>query len=199
LIDAGGSAIGTPVAAAPAERPPLRAALVVLATMALLAGGGIVLGLGDLIAGDHARPATTSLTAPAGGGWDAPISFGALAVRRVERTAGTTHGAGHAIEGDRHDEVRVLLTLGNRRARAVAFSPGQFRLRLEGSGTSVPPVRPNPPPGGIAPAETVAQRLTFVVPARRTAFALLFDDLERSKPLTIALGSLPRPASRGKE
>jgi hypothetical protein len=199
LIDPAGSALARPIAASTADAPPLRTALVVLATAALLAGAGVALGLADLIAGDHAQPATTSFRAPAGVAWAAPVSFGALAVRRVERTAGTTHGAGHAVDGVRHDEVRVLLTLGNRRSRAVAFSPGQFRLRLDGLGTTVPPVRPNPPPGGIAAAETVSQRLTFVVPARRTAFALLFDDLERSRPLIIALGSLPRPASRGKE
>jgi hypothetical protein len=172
---------------------------VVLGTVACLAGAGIVLGLADLVAGDHPQPPTTSRAAPASGAWGAPVSFGAVAVRRAERTAGTTHGAGHAIDGDRHDEVRVLLTVSNRRARAIAFSPGQFRLRLDGQDTTVPPVRPNPPPGGVAAAETVAQRLTFVVPARRTAFTLVFDDLEHSRPLAIALGSLPRPVARGKE
>ena len=125
-----------------------------------------MLALADLVRGDHAPAATTAKTAPSAGAWNAHVSFGALTVRRVERTAGTTHGAGHAIEGDRHDEVRVLLHLGNRRAQAVAFSPGQLRLRVDGSGATVPPLRPNPPPGSIAAAETVDQRLTFVVPAR---------------------------------
>jgi hypothetical protein len=37
----------------------------------------------------------------------------------------------------------------------------------------------------------VRQDLVFVVPARRAAFTLVFDDLARPRPLGIALGSLP--------
>ena len=87
----------------------------------------------------------------------------------------------------------MTVTLSNQGRRTMPYSPGQLRLRLDGVGTSVPPTRPNPPPGSITAGRTLEQRLTYVVPAQLTSFALSFSDLDRAAPLAIELGSLARP------
>jgi hypothetical protein len=121
----------------------------------------------------------------------ASASFGPVAVERLERfRGGARDGGGHAEAGAGADRIRVSLTLANRRPRTLPYSPGQFRLHLGGSRATVPPTRPSPPPGAIGAGRSLPQRLTFVVPAARRSFALVFDDLDRAKPLSIELGSL---------
>jgi hypothetical protein len=178
----------TPTATIGVAGAPIRAATAVVAAVGALAVGGgglVVAGLGS-----GERPSVVR-EAPASAAWDATTSVGPMSVQRVERFAGPPHGGGHGAT-ERSDRIRVSLTLTSTRKRRVPFSPGQFRLRLDGSGVTVAATRPNPPPASIAAGETLRPQLTFVVPAASASFALVFDDVGRPRPLPIVLGSLPR-------
>jgi hypothetical protein len=174
-----------PQPSAPATRAPVRAAGVVVGTVLALALVGAALSAWSLV--DHTP--TVSGAPPFAGAWNAAASFGPIRVGRVERAAGTEFAGGHHTADEKVDELRVSLRVSNRLARDVPYSPGQFRVRL--GRTSITSVRPNPPPAVIRAGQTVRQDLVFVVPARRSAFILVFDDLGRPRPLSIALGSLP--------
>lgn len=163
--------------------------------MIALAIAGGALGVHALVTAHEGRPAPTVVReAPADGAWTAAASFGTVAVERVERFAGAApaHGGRHAGRNPavRHDEVTVFIGAANRLRRPVPFSPGQFRLRLEGTGTTVTAANPNPPPAGIDAGGRLRHDLTFLVPERRTALTLLFHDIGRSRPLAIDLGSV---------
>jgi hypothetical protein len=54
------------------------------------------------------------------------------------------------------------------------------------------PAAVNPSPAVLEPRQTLHQRLTFAVPARRTTVGLVFEDLGRARPVEIDLGPLPR-------
>ena len=184
------------ISAAPApERlrggSPVRLAVAVLGASGLLAATGGALSLTALVSGEHGPPPIASREAPAGGAWAPASSFGQIAVERVARIAGRPHGPGHADPQSRSDQIRVSITLTNRQRRRIAYSPGQFRLRLPEARTTVSATNPNPPPGSIAAGQKLRQRLTFIVPAARTRFTVVFDDLGRAAPISIALGSLP--------
>ena len=126
---------------------------------------------------------------PFAGAWNADASFGPIRVEDVNRVANDEFTGGHHTAQEKVDELRVTVKIANHLDRRVPFSPGQFRVRL--GGITFTSVRPNPPPNSIGAGDTVRQQLTFVVPARRSAYTLLFDDLGRPRPLSIALGSLP--------
>jgi hypothetical protein len=176
--------LSAPALSAPGA-PPVRAAAAVLGVVALLAIAGAALGVRALTAHDP----TVSGRPPFAGAWDADASFGPIRVEQVERVANDELAGGHHTAQEKVDELRVSITVANRLDRRIPYSPGQFRVRL--GTTTITSLRPNPPPNSIAAGGTVSQRLSFVVPARRSAYTLLFDDLGRRGPLSIALGSLP--------
>jgi hypothetical protein len=165
--------------------PPIRAAGAVLAVVLALALAGAGISAWSLT--DHTPTVTGREPFP--GAWDAAASFGPVTVERVQRAAGTEFAGGHHTGDEKVDELRVSLRLRNGLDRRIPYSPGQFRVRL--GATTITSVRPNPPPGAVGAGETLRQDLIFVVPARRSTFTLVFDDLGRPRPLTIALGSLP--------
>jgi hypothetical protein len=171
------------VVAAPV--PPVRVAAVVLVVVALLAIAGAALGVRGLAAHDP----TVNGTPPFAGAWNADASFGPVRVEDVKRVANDEFTGGHHTAQETVDELRISVEIANHLHRRIPFSPGQFRVRL--GGITFTSVRPNPPPNSIGAGDTVRQQLTFVVPARRSTYTLLFDDLGRPRPLTIALGSLP--------
>jgi hypothetical protein len=164
--------------------PPVRAAAAVLTVVAVLAIAGAAIGVRNLAAHDP----TVNGTPPFAGAWNADASFGPVRVEQVERVANDEFTGGHHTAQEKVDELRVSVEMANHLARRIPFSPGQFRVRL--GAVTFTSVRPNPPPNSIGAGDTVRQQLTFVVPARRSAYTLLFDDLGRATPLTIALGSL---------
>jgi hypothetical protein len=157
----------------------------VLGAVALLAIAGAALGVRTLAAHDPEVDGTP----PFAGAWNADASFGPIRVESVKRVANDDFAGGHHTADEKVDELRVSVKVANRLDRRIPFSPGQFRVRL--AGITFTSVRPNPPPNSIGAGDTVRQRLTFVVPARRSAYTLVFDDLGRPRPMTIALGSLP--------
>lgn len=178
-----------------APHAPVSAARAVVAGVIALAIAGGALGVHALVTADDARPVPTAVReAPGGGAWTAAASFGTVAVERVERFAGAApaHGGEHPDRNPavRHDEVTVFIGAANRLGRPVPFSPGQFRLRLDGTGSTVTAANPNPPPAAIDAGGRLRHQLTFLVPERRTALTLLFHDIGRSQPLAIDLGSL---------
>ena len=179
----------TSIATTAVAGAPIRAATAVMATVGALAvGGGALAVAGPGFGGE--RPSVVR-EAPAAGAWDASTSVGPMSVQRVARFAGPPHGGGHAGADEGSDRIRVSFTLANDRGRTVPFSPGQFRLRIDGTGTTVTATQPNPPPGFIEAGQSLRHRLTFAVPATRASFTLVFDDLGRATPLPIELGSLP--------
>ena len=165
--------------------PPVRAAAAVVGCVFVLALIGAGLAAWSLT--DHTP--TVAGTPPFAGAWNATASFGPIRVEHVERAAGTEFAGGHHTADEKVDELWVSLRAVNRLDHEIPYSPGQFRLRL--GPTTLTSVRPNPPPAAIRAGQTVRQDLVFVVPARRAAFTLVFDDLGRSRPLSIALGSMP--------
>jgi hypothetical protein len=165
--------------------PPVRAAGAVVATVLGLALAGAALAAWSLT--DH-TPTVTGAP-PFDGAWNAAATFGPVRVGHVERAAGTEFAGGHHTADEKVDELRVSLRLSNRLGRDIPYSPGQFRVRL--GRTTITSVRPNPPPDALRAGRTVRQDLVFVVPARRAAFTLVFDDPAHTKPLSIALGSIP--------
>ena len=171
--------------AGPAPVPAVRVAAAVLIVIALCAIAGAALGLRTLTAHDP----TVNGAPPFAGAWNADASFGPIRVEDVNRVANDDFTGGHHTAQEKVDELRVTVKIANRLDRRIPYSPGQFRVRL--GGITFTSVRPNPPPNSIGAGDSLRQQLTFVVPARRSAYTLLFDDLERPGPLSIALGSLP--------
>ena len=165
--------------------PPVRAAATVLAAVALLP----LAGAGRGRRGIPAHDPTVDGRPPFSGAWKATASFGPVRVDDVKRVAAAEFAGGHHTAQEQVDELRVTVRVANRLDRRIPYSPGQFRVRV--GATTITSVRPNPPPNSIGAGDTVSQRLTFVVPARRAAFILVFDDLGRRTPLSIALGALP--------
>jgi hypothetical protein len=165
--------------------PPVRAATTVLAVVAVLTVAGAGLGLRGITAHDP----TVDGRPPFAGAWNAHASFGPVRVEAVKRVANDELAGGHHTAQEKVDELRVTVRAENRLGRRIPYSPGQFRVRL--GATTITSVRPNPPPNSIGAGDSVSQQLTFVVPARRSAYTLVFDDLGRRTPLSIALGSLP--------
>jgi hypothetical protein len=143
---------------------------------------------------EGARRVTSLAPAP---GWRAAASFGPLIVLRVDRGAAGVHASAHEAEPGavRNDLVQVNVRLGNRRDRAVAFSPGQFRLRVRGARGTISAVDPRRTPGSIAAGETLTQPLAFIVPSPLTDLTLEFADLDTPRPLSIHLGSLAGPTT----
>jgi hypothetical protein len=179
------SALAPPQAPHPSAAAPLRAAAAVVGVVLALALAGAALAAWSLV--DHTP--TVNGAPPFSGAWHTAASFGPIRVGHVERAAGDEFAGGHHTADEKVDELRVSLRVTNRLGRDVPYSPGQFRVRL--GRTTVTSVRPNPPPAVIRAGQTLRQELVFVVPARRAAFILVFDDLARPRPLSIALGSLP--------
>jgi hypothetical protein len=169
----------------PSAAAPVRAAAAVVGVVLALALAGAALAAWSLV--DHTP--TVNGAPPFSGAWHTAASFGPIRVGHVERAAGDEFAGGHHTADEKVDELRVSLRVTNRLGRDVPYSPGQFRVRL--GRTTVTSVRPNPPPAVIRAGQTLRQELVFVVPARRAAFILVFDDLARPRPLSIALGSLP--------
>lgn len=164
-----------------------------LAAVAALALAGAALAVLQLASGPG--PAGVVVEPPRAGAWEVATAFGPVAVERVERVAGPAHAAHVDVTGavERQDELRVSLAVENRLGRPVPYSPGQLRLRHEGAGTTSSAIDPRRGAQVLAPGRTVRQEIAFLVPRRRTRFALVVDDLVALRPPAIALGTVPGP------
>jgi hypothetical protein len=178
---------------ASAAAAPPRSVRAVLAAVAVLAATGLGLGVRAIVAGPLEAHAAVVREAPAPGAWDALASFGPVVAERVERSVAHTFDAHHGSTDARSDAIVVSVRLRNRLARAVPFSPGEFRLQAIGRGTTVTPIRPLAPPGAIGARTTLRTEIGFLVPAAYRAFALVFADALGTRPLRIPLGVVPAP------
>jgi hypothetical protein len=176
-----------------AATAPPRSVRAVLAAVAVLAAAGLGLGVRAIVAGPLETHATVVREAPAPGAWNALASFGPVVAERVERSVAHTFDAHHGSTDARSDAIVVSVRLRNRLARAVPFSPGEFRLQAIGPGTTVTPIRPLDPPGAIGARTTLRTEIGFLVPAAYRAFALVFADALGARPLRIPLGVVPAP------
>jgi hypothetical protein len=168
-----------------------------LVAVVVLALAGAAISYAVLAAGpEHGATGAVTAIAPAPG-WRTAASFGPLTVERVERGAAGTHASPHETEPGavRNDVVRVEVRLRNRLDRAVPFSPGQFRLRVQGAHGTISAIDPRRRLGSIGAGETVTQPLAFIVPSPLTDLTLEFADLEMPRPLSMHLGSLAAPTS----
>jgi hypothetical protein len=178
---------------ASAATAPPRSVRAVVAAVAVLAAAGLGLGVRAIVTGPlDAHPAVVR-EAPAPGAWNVLARFGPVVAERVERSIAHTFDAHHGSTDARSDAIVVSVRLRNRRAHAVPFSPGEFRLQAVGPGTTVTPIRPLAPPAAIGARTTLRTEIGFLVPAAYRAFALVFDDALGTRPRRIPLGVVPAP------
>jgi Domain of unknown function (DUF4352) len=178
-------------------------ALCVLAVVAAMVG--TVLAAGDISPARPDRveddPATYRAAEPV------TTSFGSVTVGAASRTkgltaqdlAGQSHGIGNLVK--RKDvAVSVEVTVTNRRAVPVPFSPAAFTLALHKDGVPVRRVRVGY--SSVKAAELVAgasmnARLSFVAPRDQSHVSLEFTDAEAGVRHTIDLERTTGRASRG--
>jgi hypothetical protein len=127
-------------------------------------------------------------------------SFGSVALLASSRLAlESPAAAGHhhtvsstpvpsAVHGAWTDAVRVEVEVHNGSRRAMALSPGQFRVRVDGSGPTVSLYRADGGPGALEPGTTSTLQITYLAPPRGRPLSLEFADAGAMR--TLALGSL---------
>ncbi|RPF26442.1 twin-arginine translocation signal domain-containing protein [Georgenia muralis] len=81
--------------------------------------------------------------------------------------------------------LRVDVAIANLLERAVAFSPGQFRLRVGADGPTVTALDTELTPGALAAGRTVRTWLTFLVPASPALLSLSFEDTAATLSLAL--------------
>jgi hypothetical protein len=187
-----GNATATPGGAA---LRGVRLALVAAAVTG--AAAGVVLAAGVLRGRDADR--LTNVATPFASEY--PTSFGIVAVAHAEKLSGATakdlvagaHG-GQGLVGPEQSQVSVSVTFTNMLDAPVAYSPDQFRLRVDGA-DAVPVTESGMQPGTLQPNAAIEARLGFVVPRRASGFALEFEDAGKQSPVVIDLGRLDQPAA----
>jgi hypothetical protein len=129
-------------------------------------------------------------------------SFGAVSLLGSERIATRGGGAHHAarvshapargadlpvtsrVHGAWHDAVVVDLAVANERTSRLAFSPGQFRLRVDRTGPTVSLYSADRDAGLLAPGSTT-MRITYLAPPPGRELSLEFDDAEGDATVTL--------------
>jgi hypothetical protein len=112
-----------------------------------------------------------------------PIRTGFGLVRLVasRREPGSSPDPSHAGHDEQAlgvwpDRVVVLVEVRNDSRQPVRVAPGQFRLRVLDSGTTVTFVRAEPHGGVVAPGRVMELLLTFLAPPGPETFALEFAE-----------------------
>jgi hypothetical protein len=91
--------------------------------------------------------------------------------------------------------VRVEIELHNGSDRPVLLSPGQFRLSLGTTGTTVAPYDAGRPVAAVPAAQTVRTWVTYLAPVEETDLTLRYDDPGLARPLAFHLPATPLPAT----
>ena len=155
---------------------------------------GVALAV-DVVGGtgahDHTGPATDGI------GLSQETSFGQVTVQDAEKlggltsksVAGVTHGVQNLVTQD-NAEVQVSILLTNLSDRSVAYSPGQFQLRVGRKAARVPARDTNVVPGTLLAGASIEGRVGFVVPRATSELVVEFADPGSSRPIVIPLGSL---------
>jgi hypothetical protein len=136
------------------------------------------------------------------GSW---TSFGSVAVLAAAR--GVRHDAAAHLHHDPgpageplanrtwSTTVRVEIELHNGSDRPVLLSPGQFRLSLGTTGTTVAPYDAGRPVAAVPPARTVRTWVTYLAPIEEPDLTLRYDDPGLVRPLAFRLPATPLPAT----
>jgi hypothetical protein len=188
-----------PVALHPSTWSRRRVLVVVCAGGALTAAGPI-----SLIATSSDPEPVPHTTTRGRGTW---TSFGSVALLFAARAA-RPDSAAHLHEGAAPaggplanrtwtTVVRVRLEVHNGSERPALLSPGQFRLRLGATGTTVSPYDVDRPPAAVPPAQTVQTWVTYLAPAEESELSLEYDDTGMARPLTFDLSLPALPAAAG--
>jgi hypothetical protein len=120
------------------------------------------------------------------GAW---TGFGTVAVLSTSSRVAALLG-GHAGHGDAsgrplgEDELRLDVEVHNGLAAPVLFSPGQFRLRLDGGGT-VTPFDVGSPPGPVAPGSTTRTWVSYLVPRGARGYEVEFTEAGPSQMVRV--------------
>ncbi|MDQ1620007.1 MAG: hypothetical protein QOE19_2576 [Actinomycetota bacterium] len=77
----------------------------------------------------------------------------------------------------------------------MLLSPGQFRLSLGTTGTTVAPYDAGRPVAAVPAAQTVRTWVTYLAPVEETDLTLRYDDPGQARPLAFHLPATPLPAS----
>jgi hypothetical protein len=85
--------------------------------------------------------------------------------------------------------VRVVVTVHNQLDQPVLFSPGQFRLGIDGTAGTVAPLDAGRVSGALAPGTAVRTWVRFLAPEQTGALRLEFADVGRGRTISIDLGS----------
>jgi hypothetical protein len=111
-------------------------------------------------------------------GHDAVTTAGASAAAAVAAATLAAHRTWPGL-------LRVDVAIANHLERAVAFSPGQFRLRVGADGPTVTALDTELTPGALAAGRTVRTWLTFLVPAAPAVLSLGFEDTAATLSLAL--------------
>jgi hypothetical protein len=172
--------------------------------LALVCAGGALSAAGPvgLIATrDGAKP----LPRPIVRGRGSWTSFGSVAVLAAARdvrhdAAAHLHHDPAAAGGPLANRtwsttVRVEIELHNGSDRPVLLSPGQFRLSLGTTGTTVSPYDAGRPVAAVPAGRTVRTWVTYLAPVEETDLTLRYDDPGLARPLAFHLPATPLPAT----
>ncbi|WP_454778607.1 twin-arginine translocation signal domain-containing protein [Georgenia muralis] len=111
-------------------------------------------------------------------GHDAATAAGASAAAAVAAATLAAHRTWPGL-------LRVDVAIANHLERAVAFSPGQFRLRVGADGPTVTALDTELTPGALPAGRTVRTWLTFLVPAAPAELSLSFEDTAATLALAV--------------
>lgn len=139
-------------------------------------------------------------------------AFGSVAVLAVDASTRRGPAAGHAHTGVRaalgapesHEAwtrvLRVEVELHNGLGRPVAFSPGQFRLRLGRGGRTVTPYDSSLPAAALPAHSTLAGSVSYLVPEDAGDLTVEFSDPVPGEVLSLlADGRSPSTGHHGHE
>jgi hypothetical protein len=172
--------------------------------LAIVCAGGAVSAAGPvwLLAN---RTETERPPRPLGRGRGTWTSFGSVAVLAAVRearhdAAAHLHGESGPVGGPLANRtwsttVRVQVEVHNGSERAVLLSPGQFRLRIADTDTTVAPYDVGRPAAVVGPGRTVDTWVSYLAPAEESDLRLEYDDTGLSRPLDFRLSVAGLPAT----
>ena len=149
----------------------------------------------DAVAGPGVPSSSTAVQVPVGK--DAPTSFGAFIVTRVEfvkpttakALGGRTHGLQGYVPPDRQ-QVTVSVTFSNNTDRTVDYNPKQVAMRVAGGKGKEGVVDHSSAtilPGVLQPFASIDASFSFVVPRARQLLTVQFDDAD-GRQVTVPVG-----------
>lgn len=174
--------------------------------LTLICAGGALSAAGPILliaTSDDAEP----VPGPISRGRGIWTSFGSVAVLSATREArhdsaahlhdGAAAAGGPLANRTWSSVIRVQVEVHNGSEHAVLLSPGQFRLRLGASSTTVSPYDFGRPTSAIAPGHTVQTWTSYLAPAEESDLRVEYEDTGLPRPLDFGLSLAALPAVAG--